>query len=134
MEMNDVMLIVFFSLILFGLIGFLIFILVKDKNDIKREEKFDSVMEDSMLNDIDSKNLMSSENRIKSTTKSKVTSNYSTSTFDNTSEVEEFNVNADKIKKPLTKEEREKLINPFGVDMTKKIGGKTINSKNKFIK
>ena len=133
MQNSDIILIVVFSLILFGLIGFLIFILLKDKKDVKREEKFSSIKESSMLNDMDSKKI-SNEARIETVTKTEVVENIEATG----TQVESANTpnisNAAEMKKPLTKEERERLINPFGVDMTRRTSGKESNPDNKFFK
>ena len=130
MSQNDIILIIIFSLILLGLIGFLVFILLKDKKDIKREEKFKSIKENSLLNDMDNKKDISSTNKIESVTKGEVASNFN-STVDNKT-IEK--ANADEMKKPLTKEERERLINPFGVDMTRRGMTKEVDSNKKFFK
>lgn len=131
MQTSDIVLIVVFSLILFGLIGFLIFILLKDKKDIKTEEKFSSIKESSVLNGIDSKKEATTENMIESVTKSEVATNFNTKIENNSSS--EL-VNAEEMKKPLTKEERERLINPFGVDLTRRGITKESNQNNKFFK
>lgn len=130
MQNSDVALIVVFSLILLGLIAFLIYILLKDKKDVKREEKFKSIKESSLLNDMDFKKTQI-ENKIETVTKTEVASDISMPV----QKKENINSsNAAEMKKPLTREERERMINPFGVDMTRRTSGKESNPDNKFFK
>lgn len=130
MQNSDIALIVVFSLILFGLIAFLIYILLKDKKDVKREEKFKSIKESSLLNDMDFKKTQI-ENKIETVTKTEVASDISMPV----QKKENINSsNAAEMKKPLTREERERMINPFGVDMTRRTSGKESNPDNKFFK
>ena len=105
--------------------------LVYSSKPLITEAKFNAIKESSMLNDMDSKKSVSRQNKIETVTKGEVVSDFNTTMED----VPTTAVNADEMKKPLTKEERERMINPFGVDMTRRGMNKTTSDpNNKFFK
>ena len=128
LETDFNIIIIICSLILVVLIAVLVFMLVYDKRSEdrheKREKKFRNIKEKSMLNEIDSKVNISKENKI------------NTVMSGEPSEVgETVKKKNPEFERAMTKEERERNSNPFGVDMSRrKPGNKKYDENNKFFK
>ena len=121
-------LIVVLVVVLLLLVGVLVFIIVFDEKEEKKEErteqKFKEIKEKSMLNEIDTKIRVDKKKAINTVPKEET---------EETFELEKSTKAT--VARPMTREEREKATNPFGVDLTRR-GAKTkkTNENNKFIK